>query len=528
MPILLGPKFKEPGLAALDLTDPATLSDLMIGKLCGELHYATLTVNERELLAEISRRARDVGLDYAEFNELLLMLNQDRVSQPFFEFFWAKPRVKLADIVRGVVRFRGFALLCFGNFRFAYKRLSQTTGSELRGVLGQWAVAPSDRLRAFTSRPEIALKIRTIAKDKTWQLGYVSKRLIESDMRSVQEMATRVSDEEAPRVRELLHFYGQLGEERLGLEDIGLRNTEVYLSWDYMDVYVATSMRQPSEFSETAEFIAHVFGNAKLKPLRLRWFDPTQSAVPNRIDKGLVEGLMLKRAECTIYMAQEYDTMGKDSELAATLAQGKPVVAFVPGEEKDSLLKKVKRYPLDFVERRLLIHRAEGLYEDASVLSELGSDRAFVREIEEFLTALTGYRTRQPLLLWEEENEKFKKSLGRSFARVCQVLAELEYRNYQKRNDLLSTSHPLALQVNLASGVANGVLVVRGVDDCAELVRRILLNKMTFSIEHEGVAGMGVTVLREAISKCPFRVVTDHEKLTNSFWNFYTESENRD
>lgn len=42
---------------------------------------------------------------------------------------------------------------------------------------------------------------------------------------------------------------------------------------------------------------------------------------------------MLKRARCTIYMAQETDTFGKDSELATTLAQGKPVIVFCPGDQ---------------------------------------------------------------------------------------------------------------------------------------------------------------------------------------------------
>ena len=64
--------------------------------------------------------------------------------------------------------------------------------------------------------------------------------------------------------------------------------------------------------------------------LKLRYFDPTQSHLDFRIDKGLIEGLMLKRAACTVYMVQETDTFGKDSELASTLAQGKPVIAFIP------------------------------------------------------------------------------------------------------------------------------------------------------------------------------------------------------
>jgi hypothetical protein len=44
---------------------------------------------------------------------------------------------------------------------------------------------------------------------------------------------------------------------------------------------------------------------------------------------------MLRRAKCTTYLAQETDTLGKDSELASTLAQGKPVIAFVPSVDAE-------------------------------------------------------------------------------------------------------------------------------------------------------------------------------------------------
>jgi hypothetical protein len=39
---------------------------------------------------------------------------------------------------------------------------------------------------------------------------------------------------------------------------------------------------------------------------------------------------LVRCAKVTIYCAQEGDTFGKDSELAATLCQGKPVIVYVP------------------------------------------------------------------------------------------------------------------------------------------------------------------------------------------------------
>ena len=81
------------------------------------------------------------------------------------------------------------------------------------------------------------------------------------------------------------------------------------------------------------------------------------------------------------------------------------------------------------------------------------------------------------------------------------------------------------MQVELDTGVANGVLVVRNAEKCAELLLNILINKMEFEIkvEEEEENALGITesytVLIEKISHSPYRVVTHQERLTNSFWN---------
>ena len=73
--------------------------------------------------------------------------------------------------------------------------------------------------------------------------------------------------------------------------------------------------------------------------------------------------------------------------------------------------------------------------------------------------------------------------------------------------------------MNLDTGVANGVLVVRQVEDCAQLLRRVLTNAMEFTVEEDNQARMWY--LREQVSGCIFRVVSKDRKLTNCFWNFY-------
>ena len=285
-------------------------------------------------------------------------------------------------------------------------------------------------------------------------------------------------------------------------------------------------MRKRWEFEETADFVTELFNRPTIRKLKLRYFDPTQSQCAYRIDKGIVEALMLKRARCTVYMVQESDTMGKDSELASTLAQGKPVIAYVPRiDDVDAHARKLSRYPLEFFKLRFQVLQAEGVLDDrnlAGKLSTLESD--FVKIVNDFLTAIAEYRQKQPLSLWPEKDNEFK-SESAAFGTVCKILATAEQFNFEKRARTLREVHPLSLQVHLESGVANGVLIVRSIDECAEVLYKLLTNSLGFSIEQD--AKQGCTVLKEKISQSPFRAVTNYEKLANSFWNFYLSSESK-
>jgi hypothetical protein len=91
--------------------------------------------------------------------------------------------------------------------------------------------------------------------------------------------------------------------------------------------------------------------------------------------------------------------------------------------------------------------------------------------------------------------------------------------HYDGRARTLRDSHPLGIQVNLETGVACGVLVTRTVAQCAQLIRNILTRRLKFKLEENATHIM----LREQISGCIFRVVTQNDMLTNTFWNFYID-----
>jgi len=103
--------------------------------------------------------------------------------------------------------------------------------------------------------------------------------------------------------------------------------------------------------------------------------------------------------------------------------------------------------------------------------------------------------------------------------KMCLILAEAEKKLFDSRAETLQKRHPLALQVELQSGVANGVLVVRTEQECADLLSRLLTNRCEFRFDSQ--REIGVTALIERISDSPFRVVTHNATLTNAFWSLY-------
>lgn len=104
-------------------------------------------------------------------------------------------------------------------------------------------------------------------------------------------------------------------------------------------------------------------------------------------------------------------------------------------------------------------------------------------------------------------------------------LEEAVCRHYAGRANTLKAIHPLGLQVQLSTGVANGVLVVSSIADCAALLNRIITKTLEFDLVKKVVKNKEYILLQERISGCVFRVSTGDQMLTNAFWNFYLEED---
>src|SRR5579872_5903980 len=359
------------------------------------------------------------GLGYSQLNEMLLLLGYDRVTHAFFQFLVDgtldyKPGSgvgSISEFESAVDRARKLSLLFFGNVKFGFKTLSRST-DELSYFYDLVQPITDD---VFNRRHDPVIPVDPIDPQQTYYLGYVVQRELDQRIRDNPDDASALAE------RALLN------EIRLR----GLRNQHAYLVSDHLDVYVATSMRRRHEYVEIAQFTKRLFEQERLQDLKLRWFDPTLAYCSDRIDKGLAEALMLKRAKCTVYLVQESDTLGKDSELASTLAQGKTVIAYVPDAD------------VNFVDK--LLEKMRSLEKDES------DEALLLRMLRQF----------QPDAAWQPDHHVRQwladPGLVRNAGRLRALVNEAAKVQYDRRAKMLREQHPLGIQVNLSTGVANGV-----------------------------------------------------------------------
>ena len=324
-----------------------------------------------------------------------------------------------------------------------------------------------------------------------------------------------------------------------------MRNLASYLSADYLDLYVATSMRSDADYVSVDQFVKTLFVNDLIRPLKLRYFNPTQSWIEDRIAKGLVEALMLKRAAVTIYMAQKSDTFGKDSEASVALGQGKPVIVYVP---KLTVGKDVvDTETLYQLTRSELVRMTEDADPDFEIDDAIDKE-ALVGVI---LTSRIDSASDEDLVdsirrhwhdfdLYGEAARIHKAHLKADYRRVLDSIIQTDHTvnipenirddlvrilvataiRFEGRAKVFREIHPLALQVILSTGVLNGILVVRSVEQCAVVLHALLRN----SLELDIVTDEKNYRLVERTTDSTVRVISRHKLLGNAFERHYRSS----
>ena len=326
------------------------------------------------------------------------------------------------------------------------------------------------------------------------------------------------------------------------MQEQAFSNLTNYLTADYMDLYIATSMRNDGDFISVNNFIKNLMKHDDIEPLNLRYFNPTQSWIDDRVAKGLVEALMLKRAGLTIYMAQKSDTFGKDSEASVSLGQGKPVIVYVPKLEieeidfdseklssltKKELLNKIDDSDQDDLDKEALLSTymtdvLKSLEHDVMIKTIINYWAEFDLEAED--KRITNIEQRKE---YREFINKIKKSeiqeltiSNELFQNLVNILIATTI-GYEKRAKIFKEVHPLALQVILSSGVLNGILVVRSLDDCAKLLYNLLKNSLELELEIDE----NNYRLIEKTTGSVIRVISRNILLSHAFEQFYKYKE---
>lgn len=482
-----------------------------------------------------------------KLNQALVFGGQRTMSEAFHASFFPA-RASNRELLAGISQFRAYAMLRFGGFRVAYEELSRMdTEGDIIDALSEFARPPAMLRRELRTHQhgQDQAEPRAIALTERWYLGYISDRLLVNEFMMEEALRWRAAGSPQPpshatdrhrrdpvaatryadrvqtlyddlRPGQIRRWRARLDEKRAELEALDARRTEViraaerhsaaYLAASHIDVYIATSMRESWEFEAMGSVVPEIFGHRALAPYRLTYFDPTLSYYESRFDKSLLEGLMINRAKATIYMVQETDTLGKDSELASTLAYGKPVIAYVPTYNAATLTKELERAPLRRTFSRMFMLLADGTLPVISTVAATGMRLA------------TGFRPTFVLDIAEER--EFRARHRAELDTLYEAVALAEINSLNRRADSLIGSHPLALQLRHANGVACGVLVARTPAECARLLAQVVTNDLKLQIDEEAVA----TVLREVsrpTSRAAFRVVTRDPVLTNAFWTYW-------
>ncbi|WP_224367578.1 helix-turn-helix domain-containing protein [Hyalangium versicolor] len=535
---------------------------------------------------ELFKISRTPDQAFDAFNSVLVFYDVPQCSKAFFDRYFGPDAIRSAEELLNHVRaYQKDAIRLFSTFEHAYEQMNDTLN--LSELLAPLAPRKDDKLRTRSNWETIEI----IPDDRLPDLGYISaeKARQEHDERELLAAFLREAGEALSQDKSALANYSEKKKRKMDsllrkfnsniqhgflsplftpdpdalrreadylapkeasdlarmadTQATAQRNLARYLAADHLDVYVATSMRSDADFVSVNNFCLGLFNNPALEPLRLRYFNPTQSWIEDRVAKGLVEALMLKRSAMTLYMAQKSDTFGKDSEASVALGQGKPVIVYVPrlyipeidlnteslgqksradlqqlvareGNDEDkepdetmdvqALLSRLITIRLNAADDLVLIKAAQNHWADFDLYGEATRIKEEERgQYRSWLDAVVRKRNATP----PSPNVR---------THLIGILVAAAV-GFERRAKTFREQHPLALQVILSTGVLNGILVTRAIDSCAQLVRALIRNEVDSDLEIDD----NNYRLVERTTRSTMRVISRHTMIANAFTAFY-------
>jgi hypothetical protein len=446
-----------------------------------------LTENTHPDVFERLGKLDDEPLRAVQLNQLFVLGHEAPVGDAFFRYYWLEAHkehpysirdvpgfsedwlrsggmiLSLEHLRWGLYRLYIDGLLYFGNVRTAFRRLRDLSASQIETFFSSRRFDTDAIKRRGPSLP-----MKAIAKDSRYLISEMACKSYgdsdgkDGDLRAVlidAYKAHATAGNPSPTIRELLQNqvpttlqarqpefifsadevldekvssesdlsakYEQIASKFAEARKAALDNTRYYLSMlNDLDVYVATSMRTRQDFRNMAETCDRIFGDAQLKGMNLRFFDPTLSAAGGHEDKGLIECLMVKCAKILVYCAGERESYGKDAEAAMALSLGKPVIFYCDLEQRRRFYQEI--HPLS-----RLIEFKTGVAVGAMVTDKIQDVSELIHRILENKMSYYLEQSKPGFL-------RLKDKLTDSVVRLQtndQLLAETFWNHYHKDRD---------------------------------------------------------------------------------------------
>ena len=159
-------------------------------------YYIGVTTGKSSIMRVFPKWAEHLGLGDTHFIGIDCKIHDDpNVYRKVVDFIkqdkhsWGalvtSHKIDLYDLKKGIIKFRGCAMLCFGNFRFAYRELVDKKEDELQDILNLYCVDPTKLQTEFEKRPEKMFEIESIPKEWLWYLGRISGEKVNSEMETL-------------------------------------------------------------------------------------------------------------------------------------------------------------------------------------------------------------------------------------------------------------------------------------------------------------------------------------------------------
>ena len=557
------------------------------------LHEESAVSVVEDQLESLFANSPTAAQSYDEFRRVLVFYGVREISRAFFERYLGRDAFQSVEVFETAIRrFQKDAIRLYSTFAEAFEKMNGT--QSLDSLLLPLQPRNDEH---YILRKKIDLAEDVIPESQLKDLGYISVATITQeirertvlsafltslaiDMRTNPVALDLISEAKRRRMDSLLRkfnsslehgLYSQLFKvdpdklereskrlspnletdlKRIGItQSQGLRNLCNYLTADYVDVYVATSMRADSDFVSVHRFAKTLFQHPDVEPYHLRYFDPTQSWIEDRVAKGLVEALMLRRANFTIYMAQKGDTFGKDSEASVALGLGRPVIVYVPklvipehNIDTQELSEK-DRGILEGCIRNEAKEEGESdidaTIDDEGLITRLLTIRLRQLKDSELITAVVSHWADFDLAGEDErfETDEDKKAYRKWLDEIAQKGGEASAppaairktviktliataARFERRARLFREIHPLALQVILSTGVLNGIVVVRSVEECAKILKAFIRNELELELHVDE----NNYRLVEKTTGSTIRVISRHRLIQNACKSFFANA----